>query len=84
MDKALLDINARHFHQASENPYAQAPLKDMVPPMESSPEISQKILCSNLSDFTTQSNIINELLASLEMIPLLQQSESFITDEALK
>ena len=84
MDKALLDRNAKHIYQASQTPFAQAPLKDIVPSIKSFPEISQKIFCSNHSNFITQTNIINEQLASLEMIPLLQQLESFISNEAFK
>ena len=42
MDKALINYNATHFNQSSENSFAQSPLKDIIPPLELSLSITQK------------------------------------------
>ena len=66
MDRALIERNARHFYQASETPFAQSPLKDLVPPLEASNDITQRILIGDLFDLKNQSTIINDLFQNLE------------------
>ena len=48
---ALLDRNKKHFGQASETPFAQPSLSEVLPPFDYSDTVAA-ILCSDLSPFT--------------------------------
>ena len=80
MNKALLERNANHFHQAVETPFAQPPLSHLVPPMESNTIIAEKILSGDISDFTNQSVMLQELLQNLQKLPNIKDSTYEVTD----
>ena len=81
MQQALLQRNANHFNQAQETPMAQPPISDIIPPFNPSPDIAQCILSGNLTDFTTQSEIIQEILQNLEKLPNTNDINLQLSDE---
>ena len=62
MHSALINRNAQHFNQAADTPFASAPIKHIIQPLESNSTIATKLLDGDISDFGDQDIIIKDLL----------------------